>query len=359
MGGDEFNSEKKFIERPKIGWFCTYTPEELIFAAGFHPFRIREEISATKFADTYIHHNICPFVRRSLEYGFQNKDPKFLGVVITNSCDAMRCLYHNWKKYLPSTSFIHFLHVPRIRNSLAVEYFTKEIMGLKRALEDYSGRRIEESSLHSALRTYQESRELLKKLYDLRREERIDLDGVTFYRIMKESQEMPKAEFNPSLKNLIEKASENQKREIKKRPRVMIVGSLLRSERVIEIIEGAGAKVVVDDLCFGRRYFEFNVEESDDLLTSLSKGYLSKVPCARMKDSHLRLMESERLVEEYRVEGIIYLTLKFCDNHLYDYPLFRDYFQRKGIPFLQIEDDFKGENVGQLRTRIEAFLEVI
>lgn len=139
----------------------------------------------------------------------------------------------------------------------------------------------------------------------------------------------------------------------------MIVGSLLPSAQLIEIVEEAGAVVVCDDMCSGSRYFERNVEEGDDPIKALSSRYLLKAPCARMKDTELRLERGKELLENFHVDGIIYQTVKFCDNHLYDFPVYREHFQDKGVPVLQIEEDIVGGNIGQIKTRIEAFVEML
>ncbi len=139
----------------------------------------------------------------------------------------------------------------------------------------------------------------------------------------------------------------------------MIVGSLLHNSQLIEIVEETGAHVVCDDMCSGSRYFAGNIEQTNDLIKAISTRYLLKAPCARMKRTGLRLEVAKKLAKEYKVDGIIYQTLKFCDNHLYDYPFYRNFFQKMRVPVHQIENDFPGGNLGQIRTRIEAFIEML
>lgn len=138
-----------------------------------------------------------------------------------------------------------------------------------------------------------------------------------------------------------------------------MAGSLFPNSQLIKIVEEAGASVVGDDLCFGSRYFEGNVEKGDHPLSAISKRYLFKSPCPRMKDTDVRLESAKKIRQEMKADGIIYQTLKFCDNHLYDYPFYRELFEKKGIPILQIEEDFMGGNLGQIKTRIEAFIEML
>ncbi len=345
---------------PKIGWVCTYTPEEVIHAAGFHPFRILEETPSTKLADTYLHHNLCPYARSCLDFGLEAEDPSLKGIVIVHSCDAMRGLYNSWQHYVSATPFVHFMNVPKDSGSLALEYFTREVQKLKIALEAHSGRKIEDSALWGAVDVYNESRRLMMELADLRKSPELQIRGTTVYKIIQASQTMPKERFNKKLKNFLEEIKNQEvKTSLPQGPRIMIVGSLLANSQIIELAEEAGASVVCDDLCSGSRYFEGNVEKGDNPIKVISSRYLLKAPCARMKNTELRLERGKKLVEDFQVDGIIYQTVKFCDNHLYDYPLYHEFFQDAGLPVLQIEEDFVGGNRGQIRTRIEAFVEML
>ncbi len=362
----EFKTEVDFDlqivdpDRASIGWLCTYTPEEVIYAAGFHPFRLLEDAPSTKLADTYLHYNLCPYVRSCLDFGLRKKNQAFKGIVIVNSCDAMRSLYHIWNRYLSSETFIHFMDLPKIATSLALGYFRKEIQKLITSLEKYFGRRIKESALKEAVGIYHESRDLMRELYDLRKKQPLLINGTLVSKIVRASQRMPKKTFNQKLKKLIQEIKTiKAKADQPDRPRIMIVGSLLSNSQLIEAVEEAGAVVVCDDLCTGSRYFEGKVEDRGDLVEALSRHYLLKTPCARMKDTFLRLEAGKKWVKEYRVDGVIYQTLKFCDNHLYDYPVYQEFFKKIDVPMLQIENDFVGGNLGQIKTRIEAFVEML
>ncbi len=356
----DFSDKDLNPDLPKIGWICTYTPEEVLHAAGFHPFRILEETPSTKLADTYLHHNLCPYVRSCLDFGLKSEDPTLKGIVIVHSCDAMRGLYHSWQHYVSATPFVYFMNVPKDSGSLAQEYFTQEVQKLRTALETHFNRKIEDSSLWSAIDLYNESRRLMAELYELRKNPELLIKGTTVFKVIQASQKMPRESFNQKLKSFLEETKNQEtKTYLSPGPRIMIVGSLLASSQIVELVEDAGASVVCDDLCSGSRYFEGNVEKEDNPIKAISSCYLLKAPCARMKNTGLRLERGKKLVEEFQVQGIIYQTVKFCDNHLYDYPLYHEFFQDVGLPILQIEEDFVGGNRGQIRTRVEAFIEML
>ena len=356
----DFTPDDSLPQRPKMGWVCTYTPEEVLYAAGFHPFRILEENPSTKLADAYLHHNLCPYARSCLDFGLKAQDQDLKGIVIAHSCNAMRSLYESWTHYVTSTSFVHFLNVPKDSGPLALEYFTREVQMLRSTLETFIGRKIEDTSLWEAVDIFNESRSLMEELNGLRKKPQFSIKGTVVYKIIRARQRMPSKSFNTQLRSLLEKIKgQNENAAQMQGPRIMIVGSLIARPQIIEVIEEAGASVVCDDMCSGSRDFEGLIEKGDDPIESISKRYLLKPPCARMKNTHQRLERAKKLLEDCQVDGIIYQTVKFCDNHLYDYPLYQDFFQEKGIPILQIEEDFIGGNIGQVRTRIEAFVEML
>ncbi len=360
MADKDFAPEDLDPDLPKIGWVCTYTPEEVIQAAGFHPFRILEDNPSTRLADTYLHHNLCPYARSCLDFGLKGEDRNLKGIVVAHSCDAMRGLFQSWQHYVSSTAFVHFMNVPKDTGSLALDFFAQEVQKLRIALETYSNLKIEDSALWEAVDLFNMSRNLLRELSALRMDPDLSLSGKTFYRIIQASQKMPKQDFNQKLKNFIEEIRMGKdKTSQAKGPRIMIVGSLLASSQLVDIIEEAGARVVCDDLCSGSRYFEGNIGKAGDPVRAISERYLLKAPCARMKNTKLRLERGKKLREDCQVDGIIYQTVKFCDNHLYDFPIFREYFEKEEIPVLQIEEDFSGGNIGQIKTRVEAFVEML
>jgi len=139
----------------------------------------------------------------------------------------------------------------------------------------------------------------------------------------------------------------------------MVLGSENDEVELIRYIEGLGCLVVVDDLCVGSRYFWGEVPRDGDPLNALAHRYLNKPPCpVKDLEEELRLPHIWNLAREYRVQGAIILITKFCDPHAYDVPAIRNLLESRGIPVLTLETDITIP-VGQFRTRVEAFLEMI
>jgi benzoyl-CoA reductase subunit C len=139
----------------------------------------------------------------------------------------------------------------------------------------------------------------------------------------------------------------------------MITGSIMEASGIADLIEEAGGEVACDDLCTGSRYFWDCVEQEDDPFLALSRHYLSRIPCARMMDSDRRLDHVMSLAADFDVHGAICYTLKFCDTFLYDIPLLKERLDARNIPSLILDSDYTPGTMGRLKTRIEAFLEML
>ncbi|HWR28473.1 MAG TPA: 2-hydroxyacyl-CoA dehydratase family protein, partial [Negativicutes bacterium] len=130
--------------------------------------------------------------------------------------------------------------------------------------------------------------------------------------------------------------------------------------RVLEIVENEiGARIVIEDHCSGVKPFYYSIPENEDPYRALAGGYLDQAPCARMKTLEERVAFSGKLAQEYAIDGVIYYYLKFCPCYGLTKNEFFRHFQQLGIPVLEIPGDYSQSDEGQLKTRIEAFIEVL
>ncbi|HTY81722.1 MAG TPA: 2-hydroxyacyl-CoA dehydratase family protein, partial [Dehalococcoidales bacterium] len=143
------------------------------------------------------------------------------------------------------------------------------------------------------------------------------------------------------------------------RPRLLVTGSVMDNPRILELIDECGGQVVADDLCTGTRQFWDALECIADPLTDLSRHYLTRTPCPRMKNASNRFDHIMRLAGDFNIEGIIFYTMKFCDPFLFDVPIFKARLEEKGMPSLLLEGDYTPGTLGRVRTRVEAFIEML
>jgi benzoyl-CoA reductase subunit C len=344
-----------------IGYLCTYVPEELIYAAGILPYRVMGDWwDPTPVSEGYLPANSCPFCRTVLEDVLNDKYPFLDGVVSTSSCRIMTRLYDHWEQY-KNPAFSFMLDLPHKDNQDSIDVFTKHLLELKNGLEVYSGKEITAESLGEAIDVYNRTRELLRGLYELRKDEEPLVSGHECLAIVTASMVMSRPEYNELLEKAIVELEERDLR-YEGDARILISGSILSNPEEIKSVEDQGGLVVADDLCTGSRYFWDLVETSSELekqIAHLSYRYLCRLPCTRMFDNQKRYDFIKQMVEEYDVQGVIYNALKYCDPWVYNYPLTRLRLEEMEVPVLRLEREYAVSAAGQTSTRVGAFLEML
>jgi len=344
--------------RPVIGWFCSYTPLEIPRAAGLRTYRIVPGPGrAMTRADTVIDRNFCPYVRTCLGEALEGKYKFLDGLVVVNSCDPMRRLYDVWR-YNIGSDFIHLLDLPRVNTGAAAAYFRECLVRLAGEVEKHFDVKITEDALAAAIERENRVRSRLKELYLVNRDNHMPLSAAQLHRAVRAADTLPPELFDWLLERLVEEVR-GTSGDYLPGPRLLITGSVLENPRIVDLVEECGGRVVSDDLCTGTRRFWDNVVPGGDPFAALAQHYLGRIPCPRMKDARRRFEHVMAMIDEFGVDGVIFYTLKFCDPYLYDVPLLKARLAERGIPGLQLEGDFTPGTLGRVRTRIEAFIEML
>ena len=342
-----------------IGFLCSYVPEEILYAAGILPYRIRAT-GCTKRAqgDVWMSSFSCSFARSCLEFALDGTYDFLDGLIASDSCGQAHRLYDNWR-FNARRPFMHFLTVPHKNSESAISWYRDEMVNLKDSLEKFFGIVITRESLEKAIKTYNETRRLLRELYEFRRSESPPVSGFQSQSLILAAMSMPKDQYNDLLNKYLDKIR-NGKPITNYRARLMIIGSALDDPTFIKIIEDQGGLVVTDALCFGSRYFWEQVEIKDDLMFSLAKSYLARANCPRMMDQHDAIFEFIKdMVQRFKVDGIIYQKMQFCDLWGGESLFLEKKLKDERIPFLALQREHITTNKAQIATRIEAFIEMI
>jgi benzoyl-CoA reductase/2-hydroxyglutaryl-CoA dehydratase subunit BcrC/BadD/HgdB len=359
------NTSSSLNNRPLIGWFCTYTPEELIIAGGFTPLRIMGSKKITK-AESYFPINFCPYIKSiwdSLLSGMSH----LKALVFTNSCDGMRRLYDTANTYLKDIPS-YLLDVPRLQGKDSEVFFQYNLACMKRFIEDTAGTKISDKEIEKAADLVNKKRKLLEKFSLLFGKFPNFIHISTYYRIMELSMKSETktftGELDKYLKFIEESVANNTtvpEPDMKSIPGIMIIGNFITEERLWGMLSSMKLRVSCDDLCISSRYFInlVDIDQKPDILASLARRYLNKSPCMRMADLGLKLKEIENDIIKKHIEGIIFISLKFCDTVLYSFPLLKERLNQMGIPALYLEMEYNNFSEGQLKTRIQAFLEML
>ena len=329
-------------------------------AAGLVPLRLSGDPKGIDTADAYIYSNLCPYVKSILSLGLDGKAEHLDGLVFVRSCDGMRRMCDVWRSYV-STRFVYMLEVPKNRDEAAVEYFAGQLRKFARALEQEFGGEITLESLNRAIEMANKGRRLMQRIYYLQQGVPLPLPGSEVFQLGLEGMGMAKEAFIARLEEYHMKAkSRVTQRGSRSKARVLISGNVVDRSELFHLIEAAGADVAAADLCTALRYFDHPVEEnSDDPYLALAQRYLGKLCCARMTGLAEHLAEVKELVKAYSANGVVYTSVKFCDQHLTDAPYLIEKLKDSGMPVLFLENDYAWGNISQLKTRVEAFVEML
>jgi benzoyl-CoA reductase/2-hydroxyglutaryl-CoA dehydratase subunit BcrC/BadD/HgdB len=342
---------------PRMGWFCSYTPLEILHAAGLLSYRITGHSDPIKKADAFMHPNMCQYVRSCLDTALADGYDFLDGAVFVNSCDAMRRLHDAWRKYV-SPKFTLIMDLPKGRTDADYQYFRNELLKLKNALERHLSIEITDSAIREAITVLSESRALYHKLNDLQKKDPALITGKEMMHLAAQFFTTGPEAWNRTAEALF-RQRKDEKPAAASRPRVLLSGSPIHNPEIIGFIEACGMDVVHGDLCSGSRFFDMTVENTVDALSDLSRAYLDKPPCSRMLMMEERKKNIVDLANDFGAHGVIHHSLKFCDTYLYDVPELKRHLTEAGLKVLLVEGDCTLGSFGQLKTRIEAFAEVL
>ena len=342
-----------------IGYSCLIAPVELMEAAGLLPYRIKALGSAvTELADAEMSLYNCSFCRSCLQLGLDGTYSFLDGVIETNGCDHMRAMFENWMHRV-SPPFFHYLKAPHSFRDDALEYFRGGMELLRRDLEEHFGTRVADEALEGAMEERARVRELWREVCRLRELDRPTVSGSEALDLEVRGSSMLSRDFASLLAGFLE----DRKGAVGREPlaRLMFCGPATDEVAWFAELEGMGAVVVADALCFGSRAFLSEPPSGGDPLERLAAGYLGNLLCPRMYGEYARrrdfILQAARRA---RVDGIVYLYNKFCDLHGVDSALLRRDLEREGIPVLVLEKEYSARaDLGRVKTRVQAFLERI
>lgn len=345
-----------------FGYFCTYIPEEILYAADILPVRILGSHEPQDITEPHIFAMYCPFCRDCLAQGLKGRYDYLDGIGIAQSCLHIRQAFTSWQLHIP-IDYSYYLPMPvHIQSPRALPYLKSELLSFKKSLEDWTKKKIDDEQIDRGISILNENRRLLKELYELRKSSNPPISGLEAMYAVVASQLIDKQEHNLEIQNQISNIK-NQISGIRKADslvRLMMIGSENDDVEFIKMVESLGAKVVIDDHCTGTRYFwNQTSEEEKDRMLAIAERYISRPACPS-KDwpERTRIPHILNLAKEYSVAGVILVQQKFCDPHELDIPAIKKALAENGIPSLFLELDVTVP-IGQFRTRVEAFLETL
>jgi len=365
---EELKGEGKKV----IGYVCLYPVLEMLTALDLVPYRIlgdmREPITK---ADACLPAVVCPFIRSYLDLGLKGKYDFLDGVVMAHACEVVEKVAHIWRIY-QEPPYAHFIDTPHTKHEAAQKQHKELLKEFQKTLESFVGKELSPGRLKEAIKAHNQQRALVRELYELRKPEPPLISGTETLQVMVALMSIPVEEGNELLRQVISEVKEG-KNGLQKKPRLLVWGSIIDDIALIELIESAGANVVMDDTCVGSRAYFPDVKLTDDPLDGLAYRYLVELKCPRtfreaafgettkdyMADLESRFSYLKDYAREWDAKGIILQSVRYCDIHGYEVPGLRDYLDHIGLPNTYLEHDYTDAALAPLRTRAQAFIEMI
>ncbi len=344
---------------PRVGYFYSYFPKEILYAFGRVPVRILPTAGDGAEAEPYLHKNFCALVKVTLASFLDESAPSDLeGVVFSDICDAHRRLYDVWHAYV-NIPVLAFLDLPCRSYALGQDFYYATLARFVAQLEARFGVTLTADALADSIRLYNRQRELWNELRAAWVDGRVPT--ATYYSLRNVRFTRDPVTANAEIERTLHTPSLVGEGTGERSPRLLLMGSLQVQRGLIDGIAASRAHIIAEDSACDEREVSAPIREEgtrEELLRDLAVKYLV-APAPRMRDLPRRLDYLARLAETRRVNGVICSYYKFCDLFLAEFPVVKAFFESKKIPVLLLEDEGDPALSGQARTRLEAFVEML
>ena len=345
--------------RPVIGTLCSYAPEEIVTAAGGLPLRLLTTGGGDQGADAHLQAYSCSLVRGALSDWLEGRLSVLDGTVFAHTCDSMQRLSDIWRLSDPQRFHADVLWPVTVRAPGAEAYSVEMLKDFAAAYGRHFNAVIDDEALAGAAALYNRIRRRLQRLYALRRERPGLVPGRDWLALMRTAMVMDRRALAERLADLVSALAQAPASPFSGK-RLVLAGGVCEAPAIYETIEAAGAQVVWDDLCTGWRYAAGEIDVTGDVWTALARRYLRRSVCpAKHAGLTYRADELIAAARQAEADGVVFLYLKFCDPHLFDYPYLKQRLAAADLPCLMVAMEDPRAAEGQLRTRLEAFIEML
>ena len=350
---------------PVVGTFCTYFPVEIAMAMGAATVSLCSTSDETiPAAEKDLPKNLCPLIKSSYGFAATKKCPFFYFsdlVVGETTCDGKKKMY----EYLGQFKDVFTMELPNRQTKDGLTLWKNEIIRFKVYLEQKFHVAITEEHIRNAVKIQNEGRVALKRLYELMRLDPAPMTGQELFSVLYGSTFKPDRSKIPGEVNAIADRVEKEYAEgkmLEKKPRILVTGCPIggATEKVIKAIEDNGGVVVTFENCGGAKSVDRLVEEdAEDIYEAIAKRYLS-IGCSVMTPNPNRIELLGRLIDEYQVDGVVEMILQACHTYNVESLGIRRFVNdEKHKPYISVETDYSQADIGQLNTRIAAFIEML
>jgi benzoyl-CoA reductase/2-hydroxyglutaryl-CoA dehydratase subunit BcrC/BadD/HgdB len=240
-------------------------------------------------------------------------------------------------------------------------YMIDVLNGFKADLESALNVSITDEKIQQSINLYNRLRQTLGEIYEMRSIDPDCISAADLYHVIKVSMIMDRDELLTLLVSLKDdvKKKVNEK-TVNTHKRIILSGGICNHPDIYTAIEESGAEVIWDDLCSGTRYFKGQIEENGDPIEAIADRYMTRMVCpAKHLTVTARGEGLVQMVKDRKASGVIFMFLKFCDPHSFDYPYLKKFLDDAGVPNILLEVEEQLPSDAQLKTRFETFVDMI
>lgn len=348
---------------PVVGSYCTYFPKEIPIALGAATVSLCSTSDETiGEAEKDLPRNLCPLIKSSYGFAKTDKCPYFYFsdiVVGETTCDGKKKMY----EIMEEIKHMYLMELPNSQSDDALILWEKEVVKFKEYLEEMFDKKVSDDEIKKAISEENEVRKALKKLASVMKMEPTPISGHDLFKIIYGSTfKFDRKALAEELNQIHDKIMKEYDETREKKPRILITGCPIggATEKVIAAVENNGGVVVAFENCSGEKMFDQLVDEDDpNIYKALAKRYLD-IGCSVMTPDKNRFDLLDRMIDECKVDGVVEMDLQACHTYIIETRNIRKFVnEEKNIPFIAVETDYSTADIGQLETRITAFLEMI
>ena len=353
--------------RKVVGTFCVYVPEEIVLAANGVCIGLcaGAEVGSDE-AEKFIPRNTCALIKAFMGFKLSGLCPYVESadlIVGETTCDGKKKAYESFNDI---TGKVYVMEIPHMKTAEDKRLWLSEVKRFKEKMEELSGNKITVGGLKKATSAINAKRKALQRLSRLRAADPAPISGldallvnqVSFYDDPQRFTEMT----NKLCDELDRRVSNGTGVAAKGAPRILVSGSpmAIPNWKLHAIIEGSGAVAVGEESCIGERNHRDLLDENfstvDQAMKELASRYLG-IDCACFTPNTERLDNIKALTKGLHADGVIHYSLQFCTPYMME--AYKAEKAVTDVPFMRIETDYSMEDFGQLKTRVEAFIEML
>jgi len=352
-----------------IGSFCVFVPEEIVRAVDSTLVGLCTGADfATEKVEELLPRNTCPLIKSAFGFRLGKACPYIEAsdmIVGENTCDGKKKSYETLRDLVPK---IHIMDIPQVKSDEGRALLKAEYLRFREAMEEFTGITIDADRLRNGIDIVNNKRKALHRLSSLRRANPVPISGLDALLVNQVYFYDDPRRFTDSVNGICDELETRiEKGEgvfPKSTPRILLSGCpmAIPNWKLPQIIETAGAVIVGEESCVGERgvrnLTDGSGETVEELMDAIVDRYF-KVDCAIFTPNPDRLEHIVEMYEAYQVDGIIHYSLQFCQPYIMESIPVEKALEERDIPTLRIETDYSLEDMGQLKTRVEAFLELI